>query len=136
MGQIKYLRNLFPQPKEPVLPEYQGTVQFSSVAQSCPTLCDPMNRSTPQRWDKPPSTPLPPEPASILPLGFYTPPVPGDLKRSQESSRKEYLYSVRTSLLDARKARSRATPRPFNADHLQLCRYCTLGLLNKPPRKV
>ena len=22
-------------------------VQFSSVAQSCPTLCDPMNRSTP-----------------------------------------------------------------------------------------
>ena len=25
----------------------QTTVQFSSVAQSCPTLCDPMNRSTP-----------------------------------------------------------------------------------------
>ena len=24
-----------------------GSVQFSSVAQSCPTLCDPMNRSTP-----------------------------------------------------------------------------------------
>ena len=24
-----------------------GTVKFSSVAQSCPTLCDPMNRSTP-----------------------------------------------------------------------------------------
>ena len=24
-----------------------GVVQFSSVAQSCPTLCDPMNRSTP-----------------------------------------------------------------------------------------
>ena len=23
------------------------TVQFSSVAQSCPTLCDPMNRSVP-----------------------------------------------------------------------------------------
>ena len=23
------------------------TVQFSSVAQSCPTLCNPMNRSTP-----------------------------------------------------------------------------------------
>ena len=32
-------------------PAYQQlvlpTVQFSSVAQSCPTLCDPMNRSTP-----------------------------------------------------------------------------------------
>ena len=26
---------------------YDFTVQFSSVAQSCPTLCDPMNRSTP-----------------------------------------------------------------------------------------
>ena len=26
---------------------YQHSVQFSSVAQSCPTLCDPMNRSTP-----------------------------------------------------------------------------------------
>ena len=25
----------------------QGYIQFSSVAQSCPTLCDPMNRSTP-----------------------------------------------------------------------------------------
>ena len=25
----------------------QASVQFSSVAQSCPTLCDPMNRSTP-----------------------------------------------------------------------------------------
>ena len=24
-----------------------GSVQFSSVAQSCPTLCNPMNRSTP-----------------------------------------------------------------------------------------
>ena len=26
---------------------YAGSLQFSSVAQSCPTLCDPMNRSTP-----------------------------------------------------------------------------------------
>ena len=25
----------------------RSSVQFSSVAQSCPTLCDPMNRSTP-----------------------------------------------------------------------------------------
>ena len=25
---------------------YHRTLQFSSVAQSCPTLCDPMNRST------------------------------------------------------------------------------------------
>ena len=24
-----------------------SSVQFSSVSQSCPTLCDPMNRSTP-----------------------------------------------------------------------------------------
>ena len=26
---------------------FKTSVQFSSVAQSCPTLCDPMNRSTP-----------------------------------------------------------------------------------------
>ena len=26
---------------------YRATFQFSSVAQSCPTLCNPMNRSTP-----------------------------------------------------------------------------------------
>ena len=26
---------------------YSHSIQFSSVAQSCPTLCDPMNRSTP-----------------------------------------------------------------------------------------
>uniref|UniRef100_A0AC11D1J6 Leucine, glutamate and lysine rich 1 n=1 Tax=Ovis aries TaxID=9940 RepID=A0AC11D1J6_SHEEP len=25
----------------------ESSVQFSSIAQSCPTLCDPMNRSTP-----------------------------------------------------------------------------------------
>ena len=25
----------------------EGNIQFRSVAQSCPTLCDPMNRSTP-----------------------------------------------------------------------------------------
>ena len=28
-------------------PDCSTTVQFSSVAQLCPTLCDPMNRSTP-----------------------------------------------------------------------------------------
>ena len=28
-------------------PPMQYSVQFSSVTQSCPTLCDPMNRSTP-----------------------------------------------------------------------------------------
>ena len=27
--------------------ELHSSVQFSSVAQSCPNLCDPMNRSTP-----------------------------------------------------------------------------------------
>ena len=27
--------------------EYAHSVQFSSVAQSCPILCDPMNRNTP-----------------------------------------------------------------------------------------
>ena len=30
----------------PVVPRFQ-LVPFSSIAQSCPTLCDPMNRSTP-----------------------------------------------------------------------------------------
>ena len=30
-----------------VLLSSSGLVQFSSVAQSCPTLCNPMNRSTP-----------------------------------------------------------------------------------------
>ena len=28
-------------------PQYCKVIQFSSVAQSCPTRCDPMNRSTP-----------------------------------------------------------------------------------------
>ena len=36
--------------------------QFSSVAQSCPTLCDPMNRSTP---GLPVHHQLPPKPMSI-----------------------------------------------------------------------
>jgi len=30
-----------------LLDTHEVSVQFSSVAQSCPTLCDPMNRSTP-----------------------------------------------------------------------------------------
>ena len=30
-----------------ILTEWLHSVQFSSVTQSCPTLCDPMNRSTP-----------------------------------------------------------------------------------------
>ena len=29
------------------LSKFHISVQFSSVTQSCPTLCDPMNRSTP-----------------------------------------------------------------------------------------
>ena len=31
----------------PVQQNFQHNVQFSSVTQSCPTLCDPMNLSTP-----------------------------------------------------------------------------------------
>ena len=30
-----------------IVRDREASVQFSSVAQSCPTLCDPMNRSTP-----------------------------------------------------------------------------------------
>ena len=33
-------------PSPPTFNLSQNSVQFSSVAQSCPTLCDPMNRST------------------------------------------------------------------------------------------
>ena len=33
---------------ETIITKYrEASVQFSSVAQSCPTLCDPINRSTP-----------------------------------------------------------------------------------------
>ena len=34
-------------PRKVKLRRGMSSVQFSSVAQSCPTLCDPMNRSTP-----------------------------------------------------------------------------------------
>ena len=33
--------------QNPSIDNTKGSIQFSSVAQSCPTLCDPMNRSTP-----------------------------------------------------------------------------------------
>ena len=36
-----------PQPIVGVKPWISYMIQFSSVAQSCPTLCDPMNRTTP-----------------------------------------------------------------------------------------
>ena len=41
------LRNLYAGQEATVRPGHGTTVQFSSVAQSCPTLCDPMNHSTP-----------------------------------------------------------------------------------------
>ena len=31
----------------PISTDYLRSVQFSTVAQSCPTLCDPMDSSTP-----------------------------------------------------------------------------------------
>ena len=34
-------------PGKPIIIIFYPLVQFSSVAQSCPTICDPMNRSTP-----------------------------------------------------------------------------------------
>ena len=36
-----------PLPKHVVHATFKNSVQFSSVAQSCPTLCDPRNRSMP-----------------------------------------------------------------------------------------
>ena len=42
--ELLYFQNLVLQ--KSIFPT-QPSVQFSSVAQSCPTLCDPMNRSTP-----------------------------------------------------------------------------------------
>ena len=41
-----YLRLLSPALEKYCLVAATGAIQFSS-AQSCPTLCDPMNRSTP-----------------------------------------------------------------------------------------
>ena len=38
---LKYVKSF---PKDTISKQ---SVQFSSVAQSCPTLCDPMNHSTP-----------------------------------------------------------------------------------------
>ena len=42
---LSYFSNLRYQ--HPLLISQNTFLQFSSVAQSCPTLCDPMNRSTP-----------------------------------------------------------------------------------------
>ena len=39
------MQNIFPLTED--FHDLFSSVQFSSVAQSCPTLCDPMNRSTP-----------------------------------------------------------------------------------------
>ena len=49
--QVSVLQNQFPVPLFLLFfflfPEVTCALQFSSVAQSCPTLCDPMNRSMP-----------------------------------------------------------------------------------------
>ena len=44
---IKYVKNTAADPGFIGYPHHPSSVQFSSVAQSCPTLWDPMNRSTP-----------------------------------------------------------------------------------------
>ena len=41
------LRNLYAGQEATVKAGHGTTVQFSSVTQSCPTLCDPMNRGMP-----------------------------------------------------------------------------------------
>ena len=43
----RLLRNLYAGQEATVRTGHGTTVQFSSVTQSCPTLCDPLNRSTP-----------------------------------------------------------------------------------------
>ena len=48
MGMPSRCLNVTGKPSSKLLPiEWLGSVQFSSVAQSCPTLCDPLNFSTP-----------------------------------------------------------------------------------------
>ena len=39
--------SVWPEATHPLTLQALSSVQFSSVAQACPTLCDPMNRSTP-----------------------------------------------------------------------------------------
>ena len=41
-----FLRNLSAGQEATVRTGHGTTVQFNSIAQSCPTLCDPVNRST------------------------------------------------------------------------------------------
>ena len=42
----KWATASWPLSKKPVMNLSMASVQFSAVAQSCPTLCDPMNFST------------------------------------------------------------------------------------------
>ena len=42
-----YMKNVYIKEMVNLMKFIEGSVQFSSVTQSCPTLCDPMNRSTP-----------------------------------------------------------------------------------------
>ena len=44
---LEFLWYAFPTVAIPLRKSWAGISQFSSVAQSCPTLCDPMNCSTP-----------------------------------------------------------------------------------------
>ena len=48
VSHVNEVISAFPEPQSYHLKqEYHHPVQFSSVVQSCPTLCDPMNRSMP-----------------------------------------------------------------------------------------
>ena len=44
-----YMKREFKENPHSTVKHFPHSIQFSSVAQSCPTLCDPMNRSTPGR---------------------------------------------------------------------------------------
>jgi len=46
-NEMGYLMDMSLSELQELVMDREASVQFSSVAQSCPTLCDPINRSTP-----------------------------------------------------------------------------------------
>jgi len=70
-----------------------SSVQFSSVAQSCPTLCDPMNHSTPTPCPSPtPRIHLNSHPLSPWCLGEYA------MGHKEDRAKEHDCKSLKTSL--------------------------------------
>ena len=99
-----------------------SSVQFSSVAQSCPTLCNPMNHSTPglpvdHQLPEFIQTHIHRVRDAIQPSHLWSPPSPPAPNPSQNQSSSEMEYTVQFSSVQFSRSVVSNSLRPHESQH-------------------